>query len=106
MVAAFDSAFAGQPPLVYAAGHEHNLEVLEGESASYLLVSGAGIYDHASSTAWRDDTRFAVQAAGYMRLDVLRGGPIRLAVVTVDETGRGTEAFSLYLQHRGGNDAE
>ena len=106
MVAAFDSAFAGQPPLVYAAGHEHNLEVLEGESASYLLVSGAGIYDHASSTAWRDDTRFAVQAAGYMRLDVLRGGPIRLAVVTVDETGRGTEAFSLYLQHEGGTNAE
>ncbi len=106
MVAAFDSAFAGQPPLVYAAGHEHNLEVLEGESASYLLVSGAGIYDHASSTAWRDDTRFAAQEAGYMRLDVLRSGPIRLAVITVDETGQGTEAFSLYLQHRGGTNAE
>jgi hypothetical protein len=106
MVAAFDSAFAGQPPLVYAAGHEHNLEVLEGESASYLLVSGAGIYDHASSTAWRDDTRFAAQEAGYMRLDVPRSGPIRLAVVTVDETGQGTEAFSLYLQHQGGTNAE
>ncbi|TDJ54528.1 MAG: hypothetical protein E2O47_05880 [Gemmatimonadetes bacterium] len=106
MVAAFDSAFAGQPPLVYAAGHEHHLEVLEGASASYLLVSGAGIYNHASSTAWRDDTRFAAEEAGYIRLDVLRGGPIRLAVVTVDETGQGTEAFSLYLQHRGGTNAE
>ena len=106
MVAAFDSAFAGQPPLVYAAGHEHNLEVLEGESASYLLVSGAGIYGHISSTAWRDDTRYAAQEAGYMRLDVLRGGPIRLAVVTVDQTGQGTEAFSLYLENRGETNAE
>ncbi len=106
MVAAFDSAFAGQPPLVYAAGHEHHLEVLEGESAGYLLVSGAGIYHHASSTAWRDNTRFAAEEAGYMRLDVLRNGAIRLAVVTVDGTGRGTEAFSLYLQHRGQTDGE
>ncbi len=106
MVAAFDSAFAGQPPLVYAAGHEHHLEVLEGESAGYLLVSGAGIYHHASSTAWRDNTRFAAEEAGYMRLDVLRSGAIRLAVVTVDGTGRGTEAFSLYLQHRGQTDGE
>ena len=106
MVAAFDSAFAGQPPLVYAAGHEHNLEVLEGSSAGYLLVSGAGIYHHASSTAWRDDTRFAVGEAGYMRLDVLRSGAIRLAVVTVDETGRGTEAFSMYLQHKERSDGE
>ena len=82
MVAAFDSAFRDFPPLVYAR---------------YLLVSGAGRYGHASSTGWRDETRFAAAASGYMRLDVLTSGRVRLGVMTVDESGHGTEAFSLYL---------
>jgi hypothetical protein len=98
MVAGFDSAFVGRPPLVYAAGHEHNLEVLESETVRYLLVSGAGYYGHTSATGWGDDTRYAEAASGYMRLDVLHSGVIRLSVITVDETGVGTEAFSAFLE--------
>ena len=97
MRAMFDTAFVVDPPLVYAAGHEHNLEVLAGETADYLLVSGGGYYDHASSTGWRDETLFAVEAGGFMRLDVLVTGRVRLGVVTVDATGTGTEVFSSYL---------
>jgi len=97
MVAAFDSAFAERPPLVFAGGHEHSLEVLEGETVRFLLVSGAGYYGHSSAISWRDNVRFAASASGYMRLDVLHSGRIRLGVVTVDESGSGTEAFSLYL---------
>ena len=97
MRAMFDTAFVINPPLVYAAGHEHNLEVLAGETADYLLVSGGGYYDHASSTGWRDETLFAVEAGGFVRLDVLVTGRVRLGVVTVDATGTGTEVFSSYL---------
>ncbi len=97
MRAMLDTAFVFKAPLVYAAGHEHNLEVLRGETADYLLVSGGGYYDHASSTGWREETIFAVEAGGFMRLDVLVTGRVRLGVVTVDATGTGTEVFSSYL---------
>lgn len=97
MRAMLDTAFIVRAPLAYAAGHEHNLEVLKGETADYLLVSGGGHYDHASSTGWRDETMFAVEAGGFMRLDVLESGRVRLGVITVDATGAGTEVFSSYL---------
>lgn len=97
---AFDSVFIEHPPLVYAAGHEHALQVLRGTSARYLLVSGAGIYGHVSRVAWLDRTRYAASRSGYMRLDVLRDGSVRLAVIVVDARGRGTEAFTAWLHQQ------
>jgi hypothetical protein len=91
------SAFTEDPPLVYAAGHEHNLQVIKNFVARYLLVSGAGIYKHSNPVAWLDETVFAASAEGYMRLDVLRDGRVRLGVIIVDKEGRGEEAFSAWL---------
>jgi hypothetical protein len=86
-----------QPPLVYAAGHEHNLQVIRGNSARWLLVSGAGISDHQSWVTWSDSTAFAAEAAGFMRLDVMPGGRVRLGLITVESNGDAREAFSLWL---------
>lgn len=97
MRAALETAFADDPPLVYAAGHDHNLQVLAGTSARYLVVSGAGVFGHRSWVSWRDSTRFAAQESGYMRLEILSDGRARLAVTVVDRTGRAEEAFSLWL---------
>ena len=49
----FEAVFQKYPPLVYAAGHDHNLQVIRGgrpevSYAKYILVSGAGILGHAS----------------------------------------------------------
>ncbi|MFC2170324.1 metallophosphoesterase, partial [Acidobacteriota bacterium] len=44
--------FIENPPLGVAAGHEHNLQVLHGESSRYLLISGAGYMGHVSSPHW------------------------------------------------------
>jgi hypothetical protein len=93
-----DSALAPARPLVYAAGHDHGLQVIGGTSARYLLVSGAGTYGHLSRVTALDSTRFARLASGFMRLEVLRDRRARLAVTVVDEAGRGTEAFALWLQ--------
>jgi hypothetical protein len=91
-------AFAQRPPLLYASGHDHSLQVLEDEVPKYLVVSGAGVYGHDSHVAWLRETRFAAPgAAGYVRLDVLRQGRVRLSVIVVDRNGRGTERFSMYL---------
>ena len=89
--------FEKHPPLVYAAGHEHNLQVIKGKNAKYLLVSGAGAFGHVTQTAWTDATLYASAVSGFMRLDVEQGGRVRLAVLTVGADGRATESLSLDL---------
>jgi hypothetical protein len=98
MRAAVDSALLPSRPLVYAAGHDHGLQVIGGTSTRYLLVSGAGTYGHLSRVTALDSTRFARLASGFMRIEVLRDRRARLAVTVVDESGRATEAFALWLQ--------
>ncbi len=97
LIATLDSAFTDHPPLAYAAGHEHHLELLRGWSAEYLIVSGSGYYDHQSATMYLDSTIWTESVAGYFRLDVTRRGRFRLSAVAVDAAGRGTEAFGMWL---------
>jgi hypothetical protein len=97
MRAALDSAFAGRPPLIYAAGHDHALQVIGGTSARYELVSGAGIFGHRDRVTTLDGTRFAQSASGFMRVEVLCDGRARLAVMVVDRRGAAAEAFALWL---------
>jgi hypothetical protein len=72
---------APRPALtVFAAGHEHSLQVLTGVSADYVLVSGAGSSRHSTRVGKGDDTLFAHQRDGFMVLDVLEAG-VRLSIV-------------------------
>lgn len=98
MVLAFEAAFHDRPPLVYASGHDHGLQVIRGGPARYLLVSGAGIYAHEGPMSGITGTELALQAAGYMRLDILRDGRVRLAVITVDRQGQRQEVQSSWLE--------
>ncbi len=98
MRAALESVFKAHPPLLHAAGHEHNLQVFRGRSARYLVVSGSGYYQPGSRASMTPETLFARAASGYMRLDLAEHGPARLAVVVVDREGQGREAFSLLLE--------
>jgi hypothetical protein len=97
------AAFAEGPPLIYAGGHEHNLQVLDGEVVEHMLVSGGGYYDHRDRAVYLEQTRFASPAGGFMRVDVLRDGRARLAVFTVDEEAHATEAFTMWLHTVGGS---
>ena len=97
MRARLEEAFATNPPLLYAAGHEHTLEVLEGKTAPYVVVSGAGYYGHTSPTKWRAETLYQTATAGFMQLDFLRDGRLRLGVLTVDAEAGVSEPFAIYL---------
>jgi len=101
MRVAFDSAFAGAPalapPLIYAAGHEHTLQVIAGTSARYLLVSGTGTFGHIDRVTALDSTRFARSASGFMRVEFQRDGRARLGVFIVDRAGNAAEEFGLWL---------
>src|SRR2546426_758947 len=98
MRATLDSGFAGSPPLIYAAGHDHALQVIGGTSARYELLSGAGIFGHLDRVTALDGTRFAKRASGFMRVEFLGDGRARLSVIVVDRSGGGTEAFALWLE--------
>ena len=98
MRATLDSGFAGSPPLIYAAGHDHALQVIGGTSARYELLSGAGIFGHLDRVTALDSTRFAKRASGFMRVEFLRDGRARLSVIVVDRSGGAREAFALWLE--------
>jgi len=97
MRARIESVLSARPPLVWGSGHDHNLQVIDGRSARHLLVSGAGVFGHQDPAARIRGSRLALDAAGFMRLDFLRDGRVRLGVLVVDRAGRGAERYSEWL---------
>jgi hypothetical protein len=95
--AALDTAFACRPPALYAAGHEHTLQVLDRGRPPLLAVSGVGIAGHQSHVERIPETRLALAQGGFMRADLLRDGRLRLAVITATERGDPHEVFALVL---------
>lgn len=105
MRATMIAVLAERPPLLYASGHDHDLQVLRGGgppdaaagAARYYAVSGAGIAGHESTVACLEQSVFAAKAPGFMRLDVLRDGRVALTVLTVGEDGRPLGRARIWL---------
>ncbi|MEM9176243.1 MAG: metallophosphoesterase [Myxococcota bacterium] len=58
------------PPAIYAAGHDHNLQLLEsGDVAGLYVVSGAGARDRVSTVTHIEETIFAHAAEGFVVVD-------------------------------------
>ena len=71
----------GRAPLVYAAGHEHNLQVISGTKPGdprFMLVSGSG--SKVGDVERTPGTRFGLAAPGYMRIVFLRDRGVDLTV--------------------------
>jgi hypothetical protein len=100
MVKALRESLALRPPLLYASGHEHNLQVFDGKRGggpSYLLVSGAGIFGGTSPVARLKETLDASAGAGFQRVEVMSGGRVRLTVFTVSRDGLARARFLKWL---------
>lgn len=93
-------AFSAAPPTVYAAGHEHNLQLINGSDARFLVVSGTGIYGHLTPVQVIPRALYARAASGFIRMTIRRDGWARLAVVVVDAAGEPTEDFSFWIEPR------
>ena len=98
LIRALRRAFAGRAPALYAAGHEHNLEVIAGGPAGVQLVSGGGIYNHTGRAVRIRGTLFADQASGFARLDVPFAGKARLAIMEVTAEGQSHEVFATWVE--------
>ena len=92
-----ESVFRDTPPLAFLAGHDHGLQVLSGGGVRHMLVSGSGSYDHNNAVKRLDSTRYASDKPGFMRVDALADGRVRLGVLVVDAGARATEAFAMWL---------
>jgi hypothetical protein len=107
MLARLRPVFGGAPPLVYAAGHDHNLQVIEGRGdAGTLVVSGAASPGNVTTVTAIARTLYAHAHAGFLVLDfygdadfgdALAGDRVLLRVI---ETGRTRPVFEMELPQR------
>ena len=95
-----NAALASRPPLIFAAGHDHSLQVLQGRTSSYVLVSGAGSIGKGECAARLRQSLYVGQAtSGFMRLDFAAGDSVLLRVYRYDAHVQG-EVYSQWLRGR------
>ncbi len=86
------------PPAVYAAGHDHSLQLLEsGDVAGIYIVSGAGAIERVSTVTHLPETFFAHAAPGFVVVDVGRMGDKEAVVIRVVESGVPDAVFEMAL---------
>ncbi len=95
------------PTLLYAAGHDHSLQVFKtARGPRYTVVSGLGATSRSSEVGSTHNTLFAHSSpkhTGFMQVDFLRSGEVRLSVFE-SENGKGeagSEVYSLMLAEAG-----
>jgi hypothetical protein len=101
------SAFSENEPLIYASGHDHDIQVLGfGGAPRYALVSGTGIYGHVSGVGGGGPAKFAKALSGFMQLRAWPDGRIHLTVYTVDHDGKAIAAFQEWVAQSGTKGAD
>jgi Calcineurin-like phosphoesterase len=83
--------------VIYTSGHEHSLQVLKGVNDNIYLISGFGTSLHINSLSYGDKSILSAHSPGFMQLDFLYDGKIRLSVYTVSDEYISTEAFSMWM---------
>lgn len=97
LLAVLTEVLKSRPPTIYAAGHDHSLQVLGDSLVPTVIVSGAGYYNHRDPVGHSENTRFAVSRSGFVRVDRLSDGRLRLGVIVVDEQGA-REEYSEWVR--------
>lgn len=87
------------PPTVYAAGHDHSLQILDGGGhAGIEVVSGAGAVERVSTVTHIGATKFAHAAPGFVVLDLgTRDGEPAAALRVVEDRGE-KATFELSIE--------
>jgi hypothetical protein len=98
MRTAIEGTFADDRPFIYAAGHDHGLQVLRGGPNRYYLVSGSGIEDHQNAVGRSRATMFAAARPGFMRIDVFNRDSVRLGVTVITKQNTAIESYRVWLR--------
>lgn len=88
------SLMENYPNVIYAAGHEHNLQYNYKDSVHYI-VSGAGVKQ--TFARQKQYSEYAEQTTGYARVDFMQNGDVNLEYIASDsETIRSSFKTKLY----------
>ena len=91
-------ALARHRPLVYAAGHDHSLQLFEADEVARMhIVSGAGSVGKVTRVTDLDGTIFAHAATGFVVLDFVSRNGNEIPVVRVVRTGQETPVFQMTI---------
>jgi hypothetical protein len=98
-ISRIDTVFRRNPPLIYAAGHDHNLQILDstGEVGVHI-VSGAGAQERVSTVTNIPQTIFAHAAPGFIVVDIGQRAGEPSVVLRVVESGIKHSVFEMDLQ--------
>jgi hypothetical protein len=80
-----------ETPLVYAAGHDHSLQIIKDKNGMFHLVSGAGSGWNATRVGQGEGTLFSHsnrETGGFIAVDYLQSGAIRFAVIEPRSNGQ------------------
>jgi hypothetical protein len=84
--------------IVYASGHEHSIQIIDGVGDNTYVVSGGGIFDHTTSLGNGDDTILSGEYAGFVLIDLLKDDRTMLTVIKVINIIGDTEkTFTMWL---------
>jgi len=73
-----------ETPIIYAAGHDHSMQIIKDGNGMFHLVSGAGSGWNATRVGQGKGTLFShanKKTGGFIAVDYLQSGGIRLAVI-------------------------
>jgi hypothetical protein len=98
MRASIQRGFGAAMPLLFAAGHDHSLQLLRGgDGARFHAVSGAGSEANLTWAHPIEGTLFADAQPGWMRLDGHASGAVELTVEAVTKDGSARALYSACL---------
>jgi hypothetical protein len=89
-----DSESPGTPAL-WAAGHEHSLQVHRDQMGDLHAVSGAASVDKVDRVEDMEGLLIGIAAPGYMRLDEYEDRMLRLGVTALDEDDQPRDIFQV-----------
>lgn len=95
MVRAIDSILSNHPRALYVSGHDHTLQVLRNREERYFVVSGNGVEKHDEALTYGEDTMIATREKGFIRLELLKSGKVRLGVISSATGGKEAAAVEL-----------
>ncbi len=88
--------FSKYPNVIYAAGHEHNLQYFEKDSLHHI-ISGGGGGEGTYISRKKKKTDFAFKSAGFNKLSFYANGDVQMEFISPDRSSTGKVVFSKKL---------
>ncbi|NQU88327.1 MAG: metallophosphoesterase, partial [Mariniphaga sp.] len=86
------------PDMIYAAGHEHNLQYVEKNRLHHIISGGGGEATYIAQK--KNKTDFAAQATGFSILNFYENGDVWIEFLSPDETDEGKILFRKKLYNK------